>query len=96
MSIIKGYLGQAKGPFNSSENIFSKVNIPSGKKIKIGISISPYDLMPMPEWYFNINGKHIKMGKTGIYETDEPITATSLYFPMGAPASTIVDFVLYE
>lgn len=94
--LTKGYLGQIKGPFNSSENVFSKINIPSGYKVKIGISINPYDLMPEPEWYFEINEKHIKMGKTGMYETDEPIAAASLYFPMGAPPSTIVDFVLYE
>ena len=97
MAIGIGYLGQVKGPFNNGENIFStRVLLPEGCKIKFGISIDPYDLLIRPEWGFRVNERYIKMGKTGMYEIDEPMIVSSLTFPEGAPASILVEFVIYE
>lgn len=96
MAIRAGYIGQIKGPFGTGADILAQAMIPPGYRMKFGISIDPYDLMPIPEWYFEVNGQHIKMGKTGMYETDSPMFVSSLNLPLGGPPSTIVDFVIYN
>lgn len=96
MAIRAGYIGQIKGPFGLGENILAKMLVPTGYQVRIGISMSPYDLMPIPEWYFELNGRHIKLGKTAIYESDSPFVIDSLFFPLGAPSSTIVEYVVYN
>lgn len=95
MADTVGYVGQIRGPFGMSEDIVSKLDLPIGYKIRFGVSVDPYDMMPIPDWYFEVNGAHIKMGKTCMYETDEPVIISTFTFPIGAPASTLVDFVIY-
>ena len=96
MSLRVGYIGQVKGPIDSGTDIITSEGIQMGAKIRFGVSVSPRDLMPIPDWYFKVNDRQINMGKTGMYETDEPIAVSSLVFPMAAPISTLIDFVVYE
>ena len=94
MAIQAGYTSQLQGPFSINQDIASLLD--SRFKYKFGVSVNPYDLMPIPNWDFRINGNNIKMGKTGMYEVDEPMYITSFVFPTGAPDSTLIDFVVYN
>lgn len=96
MALRAGYIGQIKGPFLANQNILANIDIPIGYQLKWGISITPKDLMPYPEWYFIVNDQYIKMGKTGMYEVDEPMIVSNISFPLGAPASTLIEFIVYE
>ena len=84
-----GTIKQFKGPFPANTLLL----IPTGQNCKISISIGEDDLMRLKDFYFNINGHIIKMGKTGIYETDYTINNTEISFPNGAPVSVTVDLV---
>lgn len=96
MAVRAGYIGQIKGAFGTSTDVLAQAAIPPGYKIKFGVSIDPYDLMPIPEWYFEVNNQHIKLGKTGMYEIDSPMFVSSFTLPLGGPPSTIIDFVIYD
>lgn len=88
MAFVNGQIGQIKGPFSEETEILS--NVFTGK---IGISIGEKDLMKIKDFYFRINNSLYLMGRTGIYEIDEPYTISSIIFPNGAPASVTIDFI---
>lgn len=89
---------QLQGPFKSNMNI-----LPQGGKIKLGIAMQIKDLMPYGDqskyphgFSFKINNKIIQMGRTGMYETDDYVTVSSLSFDYDTPPSVIVTYVTGE
>ena len=106
-----GIVGQLKGPFQAGVNIFNGILDSQSQPMKIGISIDEKDLLPYgkdepktddpnQEYYptgfsFSISGVQIQMGRTGMYETDNPISVSSLIFNYNTPQSVIVNYVTY-
>lgn len=100
-----GTIGQVKGPFSSSENIITTRlgSLSSDQTIKIGVTIGEKDWMQFGDkkkypkgFYFILNNTEIEIGRTCIYETDEPLCVSNLQFPYGDKvASLIVDYVVY-
>lgn len=84
-----GTIKQFKGPFLAN----ALVPIPTGQHCKISISIGEDDLQSLKDFYFNINGQQILMGRTGMYETDYTINNAQVFFPNGAPISVTVDVI---
>lgn len=92
---LNGRVGQVLGPFEAGVDLIaqggaiSELTPEVTKPIlyKLGIQTSTEGLL------MQINGKQIKMGKTGMYELDEVVNIKSLIFPNGADEQTIVDFV---
>ena len=89
----EGFVGQLRGPFSSSIDLINLIQ-PNGYKLKLGISVDPYDLMAQ-DVTFRINNVNISMGKTGMYEMDTPMMISSFNFVNTVPASTIVEYVFY-
>lgn len=92
-----GTIGQYKGPFSSSENIATKIGI--GAAVKFGVTIGEKDYMKIKNFKMKINGATLTdplfhIGKTFIYEIDDKFVLSELSFPEGAPASTIIDYVI--
>lgn len=104
-----GTVGQIKGPFQAGRNAFAQLWSSQGttsEKMKIGISIDEKDLMPFGDvntyptgFSFTISGPNntalVQMGRTGMYESDQPVQVSSLIFTNNAPQSVIVNFVIY-
>lgn len=99
-----GIIGQIKGPFSSTENIVKTRLDSSGAAVtaKIGVEIDQKQWMKYGDYnkypngfYFILNNQIIFMGKGCIYQTDTPLNITTLVFPLGAPADTIIDYVIY-
>lgn len=86
-----GTIEQFQGPFGTSYTIPLQKNI-----CRLGISISEDDFMKNQDFSFTLNGQTIQMGKTQIYEMEQPTVNTSLIFPDGAPASVLVNCVYHE
>ena len=87
-----GTIQQYKGPFKSTDVITLE------KSYKVGISIREKDFMKLgsqkhSSLQFNINGENIHMGRTCMYEVDNPIPAGTITFPSGAPQSVLVEVV---
>lgn len=89
----KGFIGQLRGPFNANTNLINLIQ-PNGCKLKLGISVDPYDLMAQ-DIFFQINDETFSMGKTAMYEMDSPMMISNFYFVRAVPASTIVEYVFY-
>lgn len=92
-----GRIMQYKGPFTAGATIELEASS------KIGISINEKDFMSWPNFQFwfveDIDGliyNIIRMGRTQMYEIDNPISINRIYFPNGAPESTIVQIVYCE
>ena len=90
--LTKGSIGQLQGPFTITDVIyFNNVHV------KLGISIDEKDLMSYnDEFIFAIDGENIKIGREGMYETDDPVRMNTLWFPEGAPASVLVEYVILD
>lgn len=86
-----GTIEQFQGPFEEGYEINFIPNI-----CRLGISISEDDFMKNQNFSFTLNGQTIQMGKTQIYEMEQPTVNTSLIFPDGAPASVLVNCVYHE
>ena len=105
-----GTVGQIKGPFQAGQNAFAQLWQKQGttlEKMKLGISIDEKDLLPFGDvetyptgFSFMVSGPNntalIQMGRTGIYESDQPVLISSLIFTNNAPQSVIVNFVIYQ
>lgn len=91
MSLKAGQIGQIQGPFYINQDVASEISN-SGQDVLLGITIGEKDYMQAP-FYFVLNGRTIYMGSTCMYELSNPIALTSLVFPLGAPASLIIDYV---
>ncbi len=105
-----GTIGQIKGPFRAGSNAFAQLWSSQGttsEKMRIGISIDEKDLMPFGDvdtyptgFSFIISGPNstalIQMGRTGMYESDQPVQVSSLIFTSNAPQSVIINFVIYQ
>lgn len=90
---MQGRIGQVLGPFDSSDLLapggaISKYTIEETDPLIIKLGIQAIEGTVV-----KINGREIKIGKTGIYELDEIVTVRSLSFPYGADEHTMVDFV---
>ena len=90
---MQGRIGQVLGPFDSSDllapgGVISKYTIEETDPLIIKLGIQAIEGTVV-----KINGREIKIGKTGIYELDEIVTVRSLSFPYGADEHTMVDFV---
>lgn len=92
--MLNGRIGQVLGPFTANVDLLDD-NAPIGAftpettrpvLTKLGVQTEEGTIVA-------INGFNIKVGKTGIYELDNVVAVTSLVFPNGASADTIVDFV---
>ena len=92
--MLNGRIGQVIGPFTAGVDLLDD-NAPIGVFTpettrpvlnKLGVQTSEGNII-------KINGFNIKVGKTGIYELDNVVAVTSLIFPNGADADTIVDFI---
>lgn len=95
MSLKKGQVGQIKGPFYANQEVAASIT-DTGQSVLLGITIGEKDFMTYPPnnpFYFMLNNERIIMGRTCMYELSNPIQLTRLTFPLGAPASTIIDFV---
>lgn len=104
-----GTVGQIKGPFRANYNVFTEIFREEGtnsEKMKLGVSLDDKDLMPYgePQTYpvglaFVISTPTeqttVQMGRTGMYETDEPIQVNSLIFLHDAPQSVIINYTIY-
>lgn len=88
----QGAIGQLQGPFNIGQNFNFQAKV-----IKLGIFIGEKDLMTF-NWRFpvDINGERIIISQKGMYEPNAPLTLSLLSFPMGAPASVFIDYVVLE
>lgn len=93
MAILVGRVGQVLGPFGTEDLVaktgaIGKMTPESSKPVlnKLGIQTAVGTIV-------KINNRDIKIGKTGIYELDGVVSVTSLSFPNGADADTIIDFV---
>lgn len=104
--VISGYIHQVQGPFAAGQNIIENIPLSSFQFLKIGISIDPYDLMPLGNMqgttlailhidYNNTISKEIQIGKTGMYEIDEPMLIQKMFFKHNMPASTLIELVVY-
>ena len=102
-----GTLLQLKGPFAYGQNVLGS-NF--SDKIKFGISLDMKDYLPYGKYdggfSFSITTDDgnvpIKIGKTCMYETDEPVIVKGLQFikPSGdpddyTPESVIINIVIY-
>ena len=90
---MQGRIGQVLGPFDGSDLLapggaISKYTIEETDPLIIKLGIQAIEGTVV-----KINGREIKIGKTGIYELDEIVTVRSLSFPYGADEHTMVDFV---
>lgn len=86
--------GQKRGPFRAGVNI-----LPSGSLILFGVSIDEKDWMkyggPNDDFGFLLNGDLIEMGRSRMYEIDEPIKINSFSFKEDAPDGVIVDYIIF-
>ena len=91
-SLKQGEFSQIQGPFGEDSTFYF-----NGKSIKLGIFIGERDLMTF-NWQFpiDINGERIIVGKSGMYEPNVSLPITRLGFPLGAPASVYIDYVVLE
>lgn len=100
-----GKIGQYKGPFNMNETI----NITTNHNLQLGFSIGEKDAMHQlnskdkKEWSWvieplivKIDEQLIKIGQKCVYNPDPQIFHHTITFPYGAPASTIVDYIILE
>lgn len=90
----EGFIGQLRGPFSSSIDLINLIQ-PNGHKLKLGISVDPYDLMAQDISFQINNNISISMGKTAMYEMDTPMMINSFNFVNSVPASVIVEYVFY-
>lgn len=86
-----GTIEQFRGPFEQGTTISFNPNV-----CRLGISMSEDDFMKNQDFSFTLNGQTIQMGKTQIYEMEQPTVNTSLIFPDGAPASVLINCVYHE
>ncbi len=92
--MLNGRVGQVLGPFAANVDLLDdtaaigRLTPETTRPVlyKLGIQTDEGVIV-------KINGLSIKIGKTGIYELDNIVNITSLIFPDGAPANTIIDFV---
>ena len=94
LNLTNGMIGQVQGPLTSTDNI----NF-NGNYVKLGISLGEKDLMTYTEseyhgFMFQINDALIRLGRDGMYETDDVIQINQLTFPQGAPASLLIEYVI--
>ncbi len=93
LNLTNGSIGQVQGPLTSADIINFNNNY-----VKLGISIGEKDLMAWEaehhDFIFQIDSVRIKLGQTGMYETDDVIRINQLNFPDGAPASLLVEYVI--
>ena len=94
LNLTNGAIGHVQGPFTNN-TIFNFQN----KEIKLGISIAEKDLMTFETsedlgFIFQIDNEYIKLGKEGIYESDDWIRLNQLSFPNGAPSSVLIEYVV--
>ena len=71
----------------------------NNKYVKLGISIAEKDLMAYGAsaqlgFIVLINNETIRLGREGIYEVDDWMVLNQVSFPYGAPASTLVEYVI--
>lgn len=106
MSMTPGMIGQLKGKFSKGKNVFETVfkqYDSDGENMKFGISLNERDSLPFGNiavyptgLSFTLNGSTvIEMGRTCMYETDEPTAVTSLSFNEDTPESVIINYVIY-
>lgn len=98
LNLGNGYIGQIRGPFSSSDRINFNNHL-----IKLGVFIGEKDFMAYPPDGFKIQitdtaGTQtiIRLGREGIYELDEVISLGSISFPLGAPASLVIDYAVMD
>lgn len=92
--LTNGVIGQIQGPLTSTDMINFNNNY-----IKLGISIGEKDLMTYEQseykgFIFQIDNEIIRLGRDGMYETDDVVQISQLKFPQGAPASLLVEYVV--
>lgn len=104
-----GTVGQLKGPFRANRNVFTELFAEEGttsENMKIGVSINEQDLMPFGDEQEYPTGiafvissptetTTVQMGRTGMYETDQPLQVNSLVFLNEAPESVIINYTIY-
>ena len=104
-----GVVNQIKGPFPAGQNVFQSIFAQDGSdsaRMKLGISIDEKDLLPFGDttlyptgFAFRISGAGdpvtVQMGRTGMYQTEEPLQVGSLVFLNEAPQSVIINFSIY-
>lgn len=104
-----GIVGQLKGPFRANYNVFTELFTQEGttsENMKIGVSINEKDLMPFGDEQTYPTGiafviltpnqnTTVQMGRTGMYETDQPVQVNSLMFLNEAPQSVIINYTIY-
>jgi len=90
---LLGRVGQVLGPFDTSDLLMpgGAINMQTPEEtlpvlVKLGVQAAVGTVI-------EVNGKNIKIGKTGIYELDEIVPVEHFRFPYGADADTIVDYV---
>lgn len=90
---MTGQIGQFKGPFEANEII----TLDSEHSLRLGISIGEKDSMSSNwELLVQIDNKEILVKYQLIYNPDAAIDHHTIVFPNGAPASTIVDYMILE
>lgn len=98
-NLVQGGIGQVKGPFGENESVIFSTSSSGGRPpvLKLGISIDEKDLMTYG-WAFpvSIDNVAITIGSTGRYELENDITIDTIIFPLGAPASVIIDYVVLD
>lgn len=90
-----GVIGQVQGPFSAG----SVIQFNESVKLKVGIFIEEKDLMSFDNIYYvqvNNGGNivDVYITKAGVYELDEDVAINSITFPLYAPASVKVDYVV--
>lgn len=90
---MQGRIGQVLGPFDTNDLLakggaISNYTVEESDPLLVKLGIQAIEGTVV-----KINGREIKIGKTGIYELDEVVTVKSLSFPYGADEHTMVDFV---
>lgn len=82
------HTAQLKGPFNSSQNLFELMQVEAASSIK---KIKHLGIQAKPGTLFNINGKGVYVGLTGIYEIYD-IEISELY--VKSTDNIIIDYTI--
>ena len=94
IDLSNGAIGQVQGPFQAND--FLNFN---GKQVKLGVSIAEKDLMTyggteIKGFTIKIDDELIKLGREGIYESDDWVELNQITFPQGAPVSVLIEYVI--
>ena len=97
-----GIIKQFRGPYKQ------QTQITLGSVCRIGVSMSEKDFMKIANenelnnFVFILNGQQlelspisIQLGRTQIYEIEEGINISTIFFPNGAPASLLINCLYY-